>query len=383
MISDLGILTIISAIAFLSPLIAERIRVPAIIIELFAGFILGVSFLNLIRGSEWLTFLSSLGLIFLMFLSGLEINFDLVIRSGKTVWRFIVYTISSFLISLILTYYLRLDFLYAILLTNVSIGIVVPTLREVTSSSDEFFQFNLLTSFITDFTTMFLLSIYILSLTASGGSIQILFALAIFGIFVVAHYAGRLAIWHFPGFMARWFQDDPSEIGVRGSMAIIFFFVGLSFLLGVEAILGAFLAGALISLVFRGGEKLNTKLFGIGYGFLIPIFFIHLGSTLKLEFSRDMILFTLTLIGIAYSVKILPSFIVFRDIRNSLSFGVLQTSKLSLTIAGVEIGREVGLISEFEKLALILFTIITCIISPSLFRHLQRTFEIESPNNKV
>ncbi len=357
----------------MSPILSERIRIPAIIVELFAGMTLGA--LNIIKPLEWLDFLSSLGLIFLMFLSGLEINFDLIVRSGRSVWKFVLFTFLSFVLALSVTHALKLNFLYAILLTNVSIGIVVPTLREVANRKDEFFQFNLIAAFITDFTTMFLLSSYVLSITAGSGY-QIAFAFAIFLIFIAAHYVGRFAIWHFPNFMARWFIDDPSEIGVRGSMAVVFFFVGLSYFLGVEAILGAFLAGALISVVFRGGEKLNAKLFGIGYGFLIPIFFIYLGSTLTVSLSSEVLFLTIILAASSYAVKLIPALLIFGDsmgFRRSLSFGILQTSKLSLTIAGVEIGRQIGLISESEKLSLIFFTIITCLVSPAIFRNLVKT----------
>ena len=369
--SSFSTIAIITAVAFISPIVAERLRTPAVVVEIIAGILLGVSFLNLIKTSEWVSFLSALGLIFLMFLSGLEIDFNLLLKK-ENIYKPLAFLATSFSSALLFTRMLGLDFIYAILLTNVSVGIVVPTLRELRLESTDFGQMNVVSSLLTDFTTMFLLSIYVVLLTTKGGFLQIAFPFSIFSIFVIAYYLGRLAIWHFPEFMAKWFEEDPMELGVRGSMAIIFFFVGISYFLGVEAILGAFLAGALFSMVFRSGEMLSRKMFGIGYGFLIPIFFVQTGASIKLGFDYRAVYFILLLLIIAYVVKLLPSFAVFRG-KQALTFGILQTSKLSLTIAAVEIGFKIGVISGTEKANLILFTILTSLISPILFKMLERT----------
>ncbi len=370
-IYDFYNIAIITTVAFVSPILAERLRVPAVVVEITTGILLGVSFLNLIKNSEWVSFLSALGLIFLMFLSGLEIDFNLLLKR-ENVYRPLVYLSLSFMLVVLVTQAIGLDFIYAILLTNVSVGIVIPTLRELRMESTNFGQASIVTSLLTDFTTMFLLSIYVILLTTEGGVLQIALPFSIFTIFIVSYYIGRLAIWHFPNFMSKWFEEDPMELGVRGSIAIIIFFVGISYFLGVEAILGAFLAGTLFSLIFRSGEVLSRKLFGIGYGFLIPIFFVQTGASTKLIFDFNAVYFIIILLFIAYVVKVLPSFAVFRDRRKALGFGMLQTSKLSLTIAAVEIGFKLGLISGFEKSNIILFTILTSLLSPTFFKFYTR-----------
>ena len=372
--ADFSTIAIITTVAFISPIVAEKLRTPAVVLEIVAGIILGVSFLNLITPSEWVSFLSALGLIFLMFLSGLGIDFNLLLKK-ENIYRPLLFLAASLFLALLFTRFFSLDFIYAILLTNVSVGIVVPTLRELRLESTVFGQMNVVTALLTDFTTMFLLSIYVILLTTEGGILQIALPFSIFSIFILAYYLGRFAIWHFPGFMSKWFEEDPMELGVRGSMAIIVFFVGISYFLGVEAILGAFLAGSLFSLIFRSGEVLSRKLFGIGYGFLIPIFFVQTGASTLLTFDFRSIYFTLLLLVFAYSVKLLPSFFIFRG-RQALTFGVIQTSKLSLTIAAVEIGFKVGVISGAERAVIILFTILTSLISPTLFKILEKE-EIE------
>lgn len=160
------------------------------------------------------------------------------------------------------------------------------------------------------------------------------------------------------------------EIGVRGSLAIMISFVGLAYLVQVEAILGAFLAGALLSVLFRGGWRLNEKLSGMGYGFLIPFFFISVGARIDLGTVLTSNLgLLLTLLAIAFTVKILVSMVntPHFGFKNSLSMGFLLTSQLSLVIAGARIGYELGVISVDEEATIVFFAIITCMLS-TLFR---------------
>jgi CPA2 family monovalent cation:H+ antiporter-2 len=372
---ELATIGLISAIAFISPIVADRIRVPAVVLEILLGMVFGVSFLNVIQSSEWLTFLSLFGLIFLMFLAGLEIEADVVLKSGQLGRIVAFFVISISLCALIVTA-IGLDLFYAIILTNVAVGVVVSVLREIGLEKDEFGQINMVTALVTDFSTMFLLSIYFLT-----GFLQIGFAFLIVVTFFLAYRLGKFVIWYFPEFISKWFSDEPSEIGVRGSLAIMILFVGLSSLLGVEAILGAFLAGVLLSLTFRGGKKLYDKLYGMGFGFFIPIFFIKTGSELNVFQALGNLEFVLLLLVISFVVKITPSLIFAPSfgLRKAFSMGFLQSTKLSLTVAGVAIGLAAGIITEFEATALVTFTIISCLLSPTVFRLLHPKF---LPNTK-
>ncbi len=246
-------IALISVIAFISPIIAEKIRVPAVVLEIVLGMVFGVSFLNLIYSSEWLSFLSLFGLIFLMFLAGLEIDAETVLRSGH-LKKVVAFFILSLSLSAAFTILAGLSFFYAIILTNVAVGVVVSVLREIGTDKEEFGQLNIVAALVSDFSTMFLLSIYFLT-----GYLQIAFAFAIILVFLAAYRFGKLVIWYFPEFISKWFSDEPSEIGVRGSLAIMILFVGLSSFLGVEAILGAFLAGVLLSITFRVGRSSTTS----------------------------------------------------------------------------------------------------------------------------
>jgi CPA2 family monovalent cation:H+ antiporter-2 len=365
---EFATIALISAIAFVSPIIAERVKIPAVVLEIVLGMVFGISFLNIIQESEWLSFLSLFGLIFLMFLAGLEIEVENVLRSGN-LKQIVAFFALSLSLAVVFVVMMGFDLFYAIILTNVAVGVVVSVLREVGLEKENFGQINIVTALVSDFSTMFLLSIYFLT-----GLLQIAFALMIILVFYVAYRFGKLAIWYFPEFISRWFSDEPSEIGVRGSLAIMILFVGLSSLLGVEAILGAFLAGVLLSITFRGGRKLYDKLYGMGFGFFIPIFFIKTGSELNIFQGIERIELVIILLLASMLVKIVPSLVfspVF-GVRKAISMGALQSTKLSLTVAGVAIAMTAGIITEIEATALVTFTIVSCLLSPTLFRYLYR-----------
>jgi Trk K+ transport system NAD-binding subunit len=145
---------------------------------------------------------------------------------------------------------------------------------------------------------------------------------------------------------------------------------------GVEVILGAFLAGAIASLV-SGGEDdaAQEKLDAIGYGFFIPIFFIMVGVRFNLQAvfqSTEGLILLAWLVSIAFVVKMIPALLLKFQFnwRQTLGGGMLLSSRLSLIIAASSIALGIGLISETVNSDIILLAIITCTISPFLFNRI-------------
>ncbi|MBW1746444.1 MAG: cation:proton antiporter, partial [Deltaproteobacteria bacterium] len=132
------------------------------------------------------------------------------------------------------------------------------------------------------------------------------------------------------GFVRLIKREDPVETGVRASLALLFVFVGFSGILGIEPVLGAFLGGALFSLIFRYRGVLEEKLMGFGYGFLIPIFFIHVGMNFDLRVLLEWQIFlnAAGLFLVAWIIKIIPS-LLFRF--NGLTWGECFSSGILLS----------------------------------------------------
>ncbi len=375
-ISPYILLLVIAVFAFIIPILSGRIGIPAVVGEIVCGILLGLLGFSIEgEGMIVIDFLASFGLIFLMFLVGLEIDFSKVEVHGAKL--FIIGTfvfIVTLGISIFLTYQLGYGFYLALVLSTTSVGLIVPTIRELGLLKSEFGQMVLISAFIADFATMLLLTVYTIQFKNGITGEMFLIAL-VFILFFAVYYVGKLAIWHYPERLSTWFKSDqPSEMGVRAAFALLLVFVAISEVADVEAILGAFLAGVMFSILFRGGTVLEQKLFGIGYGFLIPIFFISVGMQFDLgALAGGAIYLVPILLVIAFVVKIVPSllFLVRYSVKDSISAGVLLSSRLSLIIAMAAVGLELGLIDTTMESAIILLAIITCIICPTIFRKMQ------------
>jgi Kef-type K+ transport system membrane component KefB len=155
----------------------------------------------------------------------------------------------------------------------------------------------------------------------------------------------------------------------------MFVFVGLSHLLGVEAILGAFFAGAVFAMVFRHRGQLEQKLKGFSYGFLIPIFFIYVGVRFDVQalMRPGVLLGALALIGVAVGLKILAAAVLVLQrfsVREVLAAGTLLSARLSLVIAVAALGARLNLVDSQLESQVILLAIVTATVSPTLFRAL-------------
>jgi len=378
-ISPYVLLLAIAGFAFIIPILSGRIGVPAVVGEIICGILFGLlGFSPEAEGRIVIDFLASFGLIFLMFLVGLEIDFSKVEVHGAKLFIFGTFIfIITLGISIFLTTKLGFGLYLALVLSTSAVGLTVPTIREQGLLKSDFGQTVLISAFIADFATVLLVTVYTLYFKKGVTGEMLLIAL-VFVLFFIVYYVGKLAIWHYPERLSVWFKSDqPSEMGVRAAFALLLVFVALSEIADIKAIaiLGAFLAGVMLSLLFRGGTVLEQKLFGIGYGFLIPIFFISVGMQFDLgALTRGGIYLVPMLLVLAFVVKIAPSllFLIRHSLKESISAGVLLSSRLSLIIAMATVGVELGLVDTAMESAIIVLALITSISCPTIFKKMHQ-----------
>lgn len=395
-------LLIVSALAFLVPLVlapVKRFGIPVVVGEIIAGIVFGQSGLNWIHDDTVLQVLSVFGFAYLMFLSGLEINFSearttraAAARSQLTTNPFVVgavmFTLSAGLSLAIGLTMVRFGvahdpWIMAMVLTTTSLGVVAPVLKERSLTTSNFGQAILVSALLADFLTILFISAYVL-LLGDGANTRVLLVLVLFAAFIGAWRIGTRFREHAPARrVMQALSTATAQIRIRGAFAIILVFMGLSDSLGVANILGAFLAGVIISLLSRNsGSMLREKLDAIGYGFLIPIFFIMVGVKFDLSAllaSRSTLLMVPILIIAAYVVKLLPALIMRFGFnwRETLASGLLLSARLSFIVAVAQIGMEMGVISEAVDAAIILVAIVTCTVSPIAFsRMLPRKHQV-------
>src|SRR5690606_3715655 len=155
-----------------------------------------------------------------------------------------------------------------------------------------------------------------------------------------------------------------AQIGTRGVFALILLFVALSETMGVENILGAFLAGVVVSLLAPDRDFAH-QLDSFGYGFLIPIFFVMVGVgfdfTSLLENPEILISIPIVLIFL-FLTRSVPTLLIKKwfSWNEAISSGVLLTSTLSLAIVAATVSLQMGMISESMNSAIVLVSILTC-----------------------
>ncbi len=372
-------LLVISLAILVLPGISRILRIPSVVAEILFGVILGKSVLHFKFTGEWLSFLADLGFLLLMFQAGMEINFQMLRKQsrGQILFQFLFFGI-TFGLSLLSAVLLNRGMFIALVLSTTSLGLVMPTLREAGLNTTQMGQDILIASTLADFLTLFGITFFLLWLQ-NGVSWNFVLPVILFAGFALLLRLGRLWVWWYPGQAEKvlGIQSDAQEIGVRFSMALLFLLVALSEMVHLEPVLGAFMGGALLSFVFREKHLLEGKLSGMGFGFLIPFFFIHVGMQFDLSnvMNPEQLIFTLELLGFALLVKLAPALLlIFRgsSLREALQVGFLLSSRLSLIIAAAAIGLENKLITPAMKDSIVLLALVTCFVGPFLFRILYR-----------
>jgi len=381
-------LLVASIIAFLIPYVAHRFKFPVIVGEIVLGIAVGfiavavsrafdITFLTFNEGSA-VYFLSEIGLIFLLFLAGLEIDFNMISERGaRPMLMGVIAFMATFTIALGIVYVsgIEVPIFMALIIATTSLGVVLPVLREMGIGRTQYGQDLIMGAIIADFGTMMMIPLVVAAQKGSSLVLPLVVMPLVAIVFLLLYYLGGYLLWTWPKAMSKFFaRDDPNETGVRASFLLIMVFVVLAALLETEVILGAFLAGAAISFLFRDSGTLESKLFGFGFGFLIPLFFVRVG----VEFANTMtepgglaalwivpVLMAVTLVAkIIPQLHLVPSY----GLRRSLAQGVILSGGLSLAIVAAEIGRAEGILEPAISVAVIFFAIVMAILSPILFR---------------
>ena len=286
-----GLLTI-SVIAVVAPVLAasvRRLKLPSVVVEIVTGIIVGPSVLAWVKINQPSTVIALLGLAFLLFLAGLEIDLRAT-TPGQLRAPLAGYAGSLLLgsvagVAFHAVGWVRNPLFLAITLASTSLGLVVPVLTDAGQSRTVFGQLTIAGATAGEFGAITLLSLFFSA--TKGGTASTVIAFGIFGVVgaVVGATLGRAdRNLRLDAFLTR-LQDTTAEIRVRIAAALLIGLVALAAKVGLQIILGAFLAGAVLNLVDRDTAShpvFRAKLDALGYGFLIPVFFVSSGVAFDL-----------------------------------------------------------------------------------------------------
>lgn len=369
-------LLVVLLVAAVAPLFNElpiRLRLPLVVLELIFGIVVGPQVLDLVANEGILRALAALGLSFLFFLAGMDLDFhDLrgtPLRLGVLGWA------ASLVAALLLTHALRVaglvsdEVLVAIALSTTAIGTLLPILREAGELGTPFGRLVLGAGAIGEFGPILLFSLVI---TGDEGVAMRsgLMATFVFISLACAAVALRLGPPLTIGLFARTLQST-SQLPVRMSMFLLGGLVVLADLLGLDILLGAFAAGSVVGLVARGpgAEPFRQKLDALGFGFLIPIFFVVSGTEVDLHalFARSESLVRVPLfLVLLLVVRGLPALLYRRALaaRERAMLALYSATSLPLIVVIAGLGKATGRMLPENAAALVGAGILSVLIFP-------------------
>jgi Kef-type K+ transport system membrane component KefB len=374
-------LAVVLAVAFFSRLVlglVPRFRVPGVVIEIILGIIIGPSVLGWATADEPVQILALVGLAFLLFLSGLEIELDQL--RGRLLRVAGLGLGASVLLGLLAGYVLDASglisnpLLVGVTLVATSLGLVIPVLKEGGLSTTPFGQLVIVGSTLGDFTAVLLLSLlFSRDASGTGSKLILLGVFVLLLVIIAASVVGLGRRMKISQVLVR-LQDTTAQIRVRGAVLLLVVLVVVAEKTGLETILGAFVAGAVISMIDRDVKHTHplfrVKLDAIGYGFLIPIFFITSGIRFDLEALRDD-LSTLALVPIfllaLLVVRGLPALVYRRQVnslRSTLAAGLLQATSLPFIVTASMIGVDIGALTPATGAAFVAAGLLSALLFP-------------------
>jgi Kef-type K+ transport system membrane component KefB len=375
-------LLIVVAVAFTVPLLlglAPALRLPSVVLELVAGIVIGPSVLGWVEVDAPIRVLALIGLAFLLFLAGLEIEFDRLRGRRLTLvgGAFLLSFALAVLVGLSLSALGRVDdpLFVAIVLVATSLGVVVPVLKDAGKLGTDLGQLVVAAASVADFGAVILLSLFFSRESAGLGA-----QLVLLGGFALATLAALMVLLGLERSMVltpvlERLQDTTAQIRVRGAFLLLVGFSALAVSLGLEVILGAFLAGAVLTLVDRDRRMTHPdfrrKLEAAGYGIFIPIFFVTSGVLFDLDAlfaSGSSVALVPLFLAAILIVRGLPS-LVYRTALGRLETavaGLLQATTLPFVVAAVSIGIDLGALDEATGAALIAAGLLSVLVFPLL-----------------
>jgi Kef-type K+ transport system membrane component KefB len=372
-------LLIVVAIGFSAPFLlglAPKLRLPSIVLEIVAGIVVGPSGFGWVDVDETVNVLATIGLGFLLFLAGLEIEFDrlrgrlLKLAAGSYAISFgIAIAVALGLKGLGL---IETPLLIAITLCATSLGVLIPVLKDAGQISSKFGQLVLAAGTIADFAAVILLSIFFSGEGGVGSTIFLIVSLVVlagvvFAAATSAEHSTRISMD-----LLR-LQNTTAQIRVRGAIVLLIGFAAAAQSLGLEVILGTFMAGALLTLLDRdemmSHPDFRPKLNAIGFGFFIPVFFVTTGVKYDLDAlfsSTSAVIMVPIFLAALVVIRGLPA-LLYRGFLPSEQvpiIGLLQATSLPFIVAATSIGVDLGLVDAGESAALIAAGLLSVLIFP-------------------
>ena len=371
---------IIAAIAVLVPVVLgllPRLPVPGAVLEVIAGIVIGPSVLGWVRVDAPVQVLSDLGLGMLLFLAGLEIDVERL-RDPLARLAGVAFGVSAVL-GLLAAFIFRLagqgphPLLLAIIFMSTSAGLLLPLLKDAGEETTEFGQLVMTAAALSEIVPIMLLSLFFSAASKTTEDQAVSLAIFLILLVLIGLTLARVRRLQRLDRMLDYLEERSGQLRVRAALTLALACGVLAYRFGFASILGAFAAGLLVRLIEISGHdpdpQFQIKLEGIGFGFLIPIFFIATGVSFQLKSLltnpsalAEVPLFLLALL----LVRGLPA-LLYRHrtgTRRAAAAGLLQATTLTFVIVATQIGLATGKMTPTVAAALVAAGLLSAAVFP-------------------
>jgi len=357
--TNITLIITISLILIFSPFFAKILKLPTTPIEIILGSVLG--YFGFLHDEHLFELVAELGFLYLMFIAGTEINLKDVLKTPSSIMkRVLIYLIILYSFSISFSLYLDLGKIFIVLLPLISVGLVATLSKEY--GKTPWLEISMTAGILGEVVSIAILTITSSALISGFGFalVKTILSLIVFLIFMFIIFKSiQILFWWYPKFSTILMpHQDNQEQDIRLSMGIFFLLVGAMLYLHLELAFGAFLAGIFIPTFFKHKHHLPHKLASYGFGFLIPIFFIHIGSSFHLQaFLIEGLILKAVLIALGMIfMRVIASLVFIKELggRGAILMGLSHSMPLTLLIAMATLAYNANSIDTLHYYAFIL-----------------------------
>ena len=367
MSGDIVLIISLSLVVMFSPFLAKVLRIPTTPVEIVLGAILG--YYGFLHDEHLFKLIAEVGFLYLMFLAGTEVNLRKVLKTdARLMRRILIYLLALYGMSGLFHLYFDMGLVFVVLLPLISVGLVATLGKEYGKAP--WLELSMTAGSIGEVVSIAVLTLASASLKYGLGweLLQIIMSLIIFVVFILALFRTlRLFFWWFPEVaIALMPHNDNKEQDIRLSIGLLFLLVAGTLYLNLELAFGAFIAGIFLPTFFEHKHELPEKLSSFGFGFLVPIFFIYIGTSFNLDaLLVEGLISTALLITMAMILMRLLASLVFSKnlgLRDALLMGLSHSMPLTLLIALATLAYHANSIDKLHYYALILAALFQVLI---------------------
>jgi len=375
--TSITLILVLSVLIWGSPFVAKSLRLPIPSVEIILGSI--VAYFGLIGHNQYFDLIAEVGFLYLMFLAGMEVDLKQITNSPKIViQKSMLFLLFVVMFSVGFGFIFDLNTIVIISMPLISIGLLA-TLSKVYGKEESWIRLAFIAGVLGEILSIAALTVFDAAST-TGFNLELVIKIGYLLLFIFVIYILykmlHLLFWWFPelkGILVP--KVDTSSQDIRLSMSLFFILIAVMLVLELELALGAFIAGIAISAFFHHEKALEEKMSSLGFGFLVPLFFIHVGASFDLNaLPLEGVVSGALLITILMIVSRLLAAIVLKGIsgaKDALLIALSLSMPLTLLVAVATIGYETKLVDILTYYQLILASIFEILISMTIIKIIQ------------